>query len=93
MGGQAALAKRSILVGMRPEIGGPVQSRAFHCRSRSEFEALCLAFFALPFQMRSAQPFDLVDDHGLCPHPTEIVGRHPACCLRRVLDPHCMWNQ
>jgi hypothetical protein len=36
-----------------------------------------------------AQPFDLVDDHGLCLHPAEIVGRQPACGLRRVLDPHC----
>src|SRR5450755_4208422 len=27
-----------------------------------------------------AQPFDLLDDHGLCPHPAGIIGRQPACC-------------
>ena len=36
-----------------------------------------------------AQPFDLLDDHRLCLHPAGIVGRQPACCLRRVLDSHC----
>ena len=36
-----------------------------------------------------AQTFDLVDDYRLCLHPAGIIGRQPACCLRRVLDPHC----
>src|SRR5450755_135313 len=36
-----------------------------------------------------AQTFYLVGDYRLCLHPAGIVGRQPACCLRRVLDPHC----
>src|ERR1700689_4532542 len=36
-----------------------------------------------------AQSLDLPNDRGLCLHPSGIVGRQTACCLRRVLDPHC----
>jgi hypothetical protein len=36
-----------------------------------------------------AQSLDLPNDRGLCLHPSGIVGRQSACCLRRVLDPHC----
>src|ERR1700693_831144 len=43
--------------------------------------------FAVP--NAPAQTFDLVDDSRLCLHPAGIVVRQPACCLRRVLDPHC----
>jgi hypothetical protein len=51
-----------------------------------------LAFFTLLIQTRQ-QTFDLVDDYWLCLHPAGIVARQPACCLRRVLDPHSAWNQ
>src|SRR5271166_6818507 len=35
-----------------------------------------------------AQTFDLLDDHGLCLHPTGIVDRQTTCYLCRVLNPH-----
>jgi hypothetical protein len=48
-----------------------------------------LGILRLAIPNAPAQTFDLVDDYGLCFHPAGIVGRQPACCLRRVLDPHC----
>ena len=52
-----------------------------------------LGILRLAIPNAPAQTFDLVDDYGLCFHPAGIVGRQPACCLRRVLDPHCDVNQ
>ena len=48
-----------------------------------------LGILRLAIPNAPAQTFDLVDDYGLCFHPAGIVGRQPARCLRRVLDPHC----
>jgi hypothetical protein len=48
-----------------------------------------LGILRLAIPNAPAQTFDLVDDYGLCLHPAGIVGRQPACCLRRMLDPYC----
>src|ERR1700733_9882041 len=48
-----------------------------------------LGILGLAVPNAPAQSLDLPNDRGLCLHPSGIVGRQTACCLRRVLDPHC----